>query len=42
MESYAQWAAKSGLFTKVIYGGRDLITGRKATGHDDHVHISWT
>lgn len=41
MESYAQWAAKSGLFTKVIYGGRDLISGRKDNNHGDHVHLSW-
>lgn len=41
MLAYAQWAAKSGLFTKVIYGGKDWISGRKDTEHDDHVHVSW-
>lgn len=41
MEAYAQWAASSGLFSKVIYGGRDLISGRKDTEHGDHVHLSW-
>lgn len=41
MEAYAQWAVKSGLFTKVIYGGRDLISGRTDNNHGDHVHLSW-
>jgi hypothetical protein len=41
MEAYAQWAAKSGLFTKVIYGGRNLISGKPDKNHDDHVHVSW-
>jgi hypothetical protein len=41
MLAYAQWAAKSGLFTKVIYGGRDWISGRVDKEHDDHVHVSW-
>lgn len=41
MEAYAQWAAKSGLFKSVIYGGRDLISGRTDTNHGDHVHVGW-
>ena len=41
MKAYAEWAAQSGLFKHVIYGGRDLITGRKDNAHDDHVHVSW-
>lgn len=41
MAAYAQWAAKSGMFKHVIYGGRDLITGRKDNDHGDHVHVSW-
>lgn len=41
MEAYAQWAARSGLFTKVIYGGRNLISGKADRNHDDHVHVSW-
>lgn len=41
MEAFAQWAAKSGKYTKVIYGGRNLITGNKDLNHDDHVHLSW-
>lgn len=41
MEQYAQWAAKSGKFTKVLWKGRNLITGNKVAGHFDHVHVSW-
>lgn len=41
MEAYAQWAAKSGLYSKVIYGGRNLMTGNPDKNHDDHVHLSW-
>lgn len=41
MAAYAKWAAESGMFKNVIYGGRDLITGRKDNNHGDHVHVSW-
>lgn len=41
MQAYAEWAAKSGLFKHVIYGGKDWITGRKDDDHDDHVHLGW-
>ena len=41
MKAYAEWAAKSGLFKHVIYGGSDLITGRKDNDHGDHVHVGW-
>lgn len=41
MDKYAEWAKSSGKFTKVIYKGRNLMTGTKVPGHDDHVHISW-
>jgi len=41
MEAYAQWAAKSGQFKHVIYGGRDLVTGKKNNEHGDNVHVDW-
>lgn len=41
MDAFAKWAVESGQFTKVIWKGRDLISGAKIPGHEDHVHVSW-
>lgn len=41
MEAFAKDAAASGDYKKVIWKGRDLISGVKVPGHEDHVHISW-
>lgn len=41
MDAFAKWAVESGQYTKVIWKGRDLISGAKIPGHDDHVHVSW-
>lgn len=41
MNEFATWAKGSGLFTKVIWQGRDLISGISIAGHYDHVHVSW-
>lgn len=41
MDAYANWAINSGLFSKVIYKGKNLLTGTKVDGHYDHVHVTW-
>lgn len=41
MDAYAKWAAASGKFTKVIWQGKNLMTGTAIPGHYDHVHVSW-
>lgn len=41
MEEFAQWAVKSGQYSKVIWKGKDLISGAKVDGHFDHVHVSF-
>lgn len=41
MDEFAKWAASSGMFTKVIWQGKDLISGVPIDGHFDHVHVSW-
>lgn len=41
MDKFAQWALKSGKYTKVIWQGKNLVTGTPIAGHYDHVHVSW-
>jgi hypothetical protein len=41
MEQLAEWAHRSGMFTQVIFKDKDYRTGRRITGHQDHVHIAW-
>lgn len=41
MDAFAEWALKSGKFSKVIYKGKNLVTGTPVEGHYDHVHVSW-
>lgn len=41
MDQFAQWALQSGQYKKVIYKGRNMVTGTPVDGHYDHVHVSW-
>lgn len=41
MDDFAAWAVASGKYTKVIYKGKNMMTGTKVEGHNDHVHLSW-
>lgn len=42
MNEFAMWAQYSGMFVKVIWQGRDLMSGTSIAGHYDHVHVSWS
>lgn len=41
MDAFAKEAIASGNYKKVIWQGKDWISGVKVPGHDDHVHLSW-
>lgn len=41
MDAFAQAALKSGKYNKVIYKGKNMVTGNPVEGHYDHVHVSW-
>jgi uncharacterized protein YxeA len=41
MDAFARAALKSGKYSKVIYKGKNLVTGNPVEGHYDHVHVSW-
>lgn len=41
MDKFAKWAAQSGLFKQVIWNDKDLISGKRISGHKDHVHVAW-
>jgi murein L,D-transpeptidase YcbB/YkuD len=41
MSKFADWAHSTGMFTQVIFKDKDYRTGRRISGHQDHVHIAW-
>jgi murein L,D-transpeptidase YcbB/YkuD len=41
MERFAQAMYSSGLFSQVIFKDKDYATGRRISGHQDHVHLGW-